>query len=353
LALAVAYLPPEPERSADFPERRSTAEKRRLDQLNNAYGETQELLAAVRFRDSLHRILVTRHDSAGGVEIAFRMELPQENYALVRAAAQRLWRSLNPVPGARLIIILGSGRRWRSSYLLPEALDGRSCVASISLEWGVGWLRTRSRAAEIGTNLEPWLRDAVAPCLYYTAFGSPGSEIEAWLTRRSFAPAYTADWNAPPPTLRFEDDPSRYDYLIYNASFDALACTDGRRARCAPALLDRPEFYGRSSIKGMVHRYFFTRSVPGEDHYLATLVHDMGRDRFARFWRSSEPAEEAFAAAFGQPMDQWTAMWARNVAPDLPPFGPAPRPIAVLYAVGLAALAAGLAAAAVMRRQVS
>src|SRR5882672_8496095 len=114
-----------------------------------------------------------------------------------------------------------------------------------------------------------------------------------------------------------------------------------------------PEFYGRSSIKGMVHRYFFTRSVPGEDHYLATLVHDMGRDRFARFWRSSEPAEEAFAAAFGQPMDQWTAMWARNVAPDLPPFGPAPRPIAVLYAVGLAALAAGLAAAAVMRRQVS
>jgi hypothetical protein len=269
----------------------------------------------------------------------------------VRAAAQRLWTRLNPVPGARLIIIVGGGRFWLRTYLLPVALDGHTCLAQISLDWEVQWLRQPARGAP-GSNLDPWLRDAIAPCLYYAAFGRPGREIEAWLNRRAFVPAYMADWTSPPPVLRFEDNPSRYDYLYYNASFDALACTDGRLARCGPAIQAVPGYFKTSPVEGMVRRAYLARSLPAENYYLATLVHDKGRDRFGAFWRSSASVPDAFAAAFDESIDQWTAAWARRTVPDLPPFGPTPRPIAVLLGIMMAGVAIGAAAAGVTRRRV-
>jgi hypothetical protein len=355
LALAVAYLPPGSMRQTDHSMPTRTPEAMRLDHLNNAYGETEQALRAIQFRDSLRRVLARRGDG-DGVEVAFelsgpyRTALSPENYALMRAAAQRLWTRVNPVPGARLIIIVGAGRFWLRTYLLPVALDGRTCVAQISLDWEVQWLR-QPRRDGTGTNLEPWLREAIAPCLYYAAFGRPGAEIEAWLTRRAFVPAYTADWDSPQPILRFEDDPSRYDYLYYNASFDALACTDGRLARCGPAVQAAPAYLKASPVEGMVRRQFLARSLPAENYYLAALVHDNGRDRFAAFWRSSASVPDAFAAAFGKSMDQWTAAWARRSVPDLPPFGPTPRPIAVLLGILMSGVAIGAAAAGVMRRR--
>jgi len=356
LALAVAYLPPEPRgimESTVMP----APERQRLDRLNSAYSELEETLRGVQFRDSL-RAALSRHalpDSAG-VDVAFRFEdmrsaLPEENQVLVRAAAQRVWSRLNPAAGARLIIILTTGRRWQRGYVLPVALDGRTCVATISLDWDVKWLWQR-KPNQNGTNLEPWLRDATAPCLYYAAFGSPGPQIEAWLNRRAFTPAYTADWTAAPPVLRFEDNPNRYEYLYYNASFDALACADGRMTRCGPAVEGAPEYFKPSPVRGLVHRVFLPRSMPAENYYLAALVHDLGRERFAGFWRSRASVPDAFVAAFGLPMDQWTSAWARRSVPDLPPFGPAPRPIAVLLGLVMAGVAIAAAAGGVMRRRV-
>ena len=356
LALAVAYLPPEPLRLTESSPSSRQPERIQLDRLNNTYGEIAAQLRAVQFRDSLRRTLATRRDT-GAVNVAFHLSelhdfaIADENHVLVRAAAQRLWNRVQPMPGTRLMIIVGGARKWQSTYVLPAALDGRTCVAMISLDWNVQWLQ-QPNTQEVGSNLEPWLRDAAAPCLYYAAFGNPGPEIEAWLTRRSFVPAYTADWDATQPTLRFEDDPSHYEYLYYNASFDALACTDGRAARCGEAIRAEPVSFRPSGVTGMVHRIFLPRSLPAENYYLAALVHDMGRDRFGTFWRSSSSVPEAFAAAFGEPMDQWTAAWARRSVPDLPPFGPRPRPVAVLLSVLMAGIAITAAAAGVMRRRV-
>jgi len=355
LALAVAYLPPEPQgvmESTVVP----PPETQRLDQLNSAYHQIQETLRGVQFRDSIRAALL-RHPDSGGVEVAFRLEnmlhttFPDENYALVRSAAQRVWSRLNPRPGARLIIIVTAGYRWQRTYLLPVALDGRTCVATISLDWDVKWLWRRG-PTQNSTNLEPWLRDATAPCLYYAVFGDPGPEIEAWLNRRAFAPAYTADWTSSMPRLRFEDNPNRYEYLYYNASFDALACTDGRVARCGPAVEGIPEYFKPSPVRGLAHRVLLPRSMPVENHYLAALVHDMGRERFANFWRSRGSVPDAFLAAFGVPMDAWTAAWARRSVPDLPPFGPTPRPIAVVLGLVMAGVAIAAAAGGVMRRRV-
>lgn len=350
-ALAVAYLPPEPSASGESRLDRRLVDRTWLERLNRAYGETREMLVAVQFRDSLRQALNAARHGPDGVEVAFHMQLPEESRALVRTAMQRLWTQLNPSPGARMVVIVTDGRRWRSTYVLPPALDGHTCVATISLDWGVAWLKNRN-TQEKGTNLLPWLRDAVAPCLYYAAFGRPGSAIEAWLLARGFAPAYTADWDSPPPTIHLLDQPERYDYLVYNVAFDGLACSAGQRSRCAPALLARAE-YGISSIAGMVHRYPWSRNLPADDRYFAALIHDMGRERFANFWRSSAPVDEAFLAAFGEPVGAWTATWAHNFTPDLPPFGPRPRPIAVFLGLALAAVAVAGAGLWVMRRQVS
>lgn len=351
VVLAVAYLPPEPDRANDSLSAYRTPEKRRVDRLNQVYADTREMLMAVHFRDSLRRTLTAPHRDTASVEVAFRIQLPQESYRLVRSAAQRLWLQLDPMPGTRMLIILGEGHGWRANYFLPSVLDDRTCVAAIPLEWSVQWLRTPN-TEERGTNLQPWLRDAVAPCLYYGAFGRPGPAIEAWLTSRALTPAYNADWTTPPPTLRRQDEPNRYDYVIYNASFDALACGDGRTSRCRHALLDR-EDVGASGVAGLVHRTYWTRSLPAESYYLAALVHEAGRERFARFWRSTESVDTAFAEAFGRPIEEWTGGWARTFVPDMPPFGPAPRPTAVIFGLALALAAIGVSAAYVVRRQVS
>lgn len=351
LVLAVAYLPPEPARPVDSLVTYRTPEKRRVDLLNQAYGETRRLLMAVRFRDSLRRSLNAPHRDTASVEIAFRIQLPQESYGLVRSAVTRMWTQLDPMPGTRLVVVLVEQRPWQTSYFLPSSLDGRTCVAAIPLDWSLQWLRTRD-TEERGTNLLPSLQNAVAPCLYYGAFGRPGPAIETWLTSRALKPAYNADWSAPPPTLRQEDEPNRYDYLISNVSFDALACGDGRTSRCRAALLGRAKF-GASGVEGLVHRNYWTRSLPAENYYLAALVHEAGRERFARFWRSTQSVDAAFSDAFGQPIEVWTGRWARAFAVGMPPFGPAPRPIAVIFGLALAAAAVVISGAYVLRRQVS
>ena len=79
----------------------------------------------------------------------------------------------------------------------------------------------------------------------------------------------------------------------------------------------------------------------------------MGRERFARFWRSSAPVDSAFALAFGESLDRWTMDWARRVVPELPPLGPAPRGQAVFFSLAFAALVLTLALSLVGRRHVT
>ena len=348
-ALALAYLPPQPSNSVETAVAYRTLEKRRVDRLNEAYEATRGELTSLRFRDSLRRALKAPRRDTNSVEVAFRVQLPTQSSALVRAAAQRLWKRLDPVPGSRLVFILGTGRSWRASYVLPSVLDGRTCVAAIPLDRYVEWLKNRN-TDERGTNLQPWLSSAAGPCLYYGAFGRPGRAIEAWLVAHGMRPAYIADWSSPIPTLGTNEDPNRYEYQLYNASFDALACGDGRTSRCTAALMDHTG--PNRSVEGFVLRSYWTGSFPGEHYYLATLVREMGRDRFGNFWRSTKSVDAAFVDAFGQPIDKWTGAWAKRFAAGMPPLGPAARPVAALFALLLASLAIVLVALLVTRRQV-
>lgn len=358
LALAAAYLPPQPGKS-DYSRRwGSFAEKARVDVVNRAYHRTEDLIKQSRFRDSISALLRRSGPQMGDVHVVIRGSLADMSQREFRAAVEQVWRRAGAAPGARLLVLLdvATHRAYWPTYVLPPALDGRTCVASLTLDWNVAWLRRGGRAR--GTNLQPWLVEALGPCLYYGAFGQPGPQIEAWLQERSFKVANTADWTAAQPTVSVREDPHMWDALVSEMSFDALACTDGRLSRCGNAVKhpfneEGIALQSRGTIDGVVRRTFWPRNFPVDDHYLAALVHEMGRDRFGQFWRSTASVDSAFAAAFGQPMDQWTAHWARAFVPDLPPFGPAPRLSAVFFGFALAAIAVAAAAAFVTRRQVS
>jgi hypothetical protein len=350
LIVAVAYVPPESE-----PNQRSLTggevvpEHARLNRLNRVYNKTVERLADVRFRDSLARVLSSRGANAASVEIAFRGDLPASARASFAATVNKIWREIEPLPIMRLLVILDvNSRPAATTYTVPRALDGKTCVASLGLAWNVQWLRRGARDAS-GTNLEPWVREMIAPCLYYGAFGQPGPHVETWLSQNWFRPANSADWTTPPPVVRVADVQAGYNFLL-SSSFDALACTDGRVERCHEALADPPML--ERTPRPRVRRSYWTQGFLADDHYLAALVHQMGRERFGQFWRSSAPLDSAFASAFGEPLEAWTAKWAHAFVPDLPPFGPAPRPRGASWAVLLAAIAVAASVVYVTRRQV-
>jgi hypothetical protein len=349
LALAVAYAPPPPgERRFGTPTMASP-ETSREERLSDAYGRAQHALLAVRLRDSLRRTL---RDAAPGadVHVAVIGPLPESSRRELARGVHHVWEELTPLPGARIAVILNTRReRAQTIYLLPRVLDGRTCAASVPVGWSIEWLWQPTADAR-GINLHPWLREALAPCLYYATFGPPGPAIEAWLTARAFHPAGRVDWTegagSPSGTTHSLD----YNVINSNVSFDALACGDGRLARCRPALFTPFENVARAD--GIVVRRYWT-TFPGERYLLAALVEEMGPDRFTRFWRSPAPVDSAFFTEFGLPFEVWTARWMRRFVRDVPPLGPAPRPVAVVYGLVLAAFALAAAAGYTTRRRVT
>jgi hypothetical protein len=363
VTLAVAYLPPEPKAPRALVQAEALPEAARLNLLSGAYGRAKAMLNAVRFRDSLSRVVRSGSDGSHDVTVVIAGSAVSDSARRAfRGAVDHVWRRVRPLPEARLVVLLdvAAKRFVAPRYVLPSALDGRTCAAALTLDYSVEWLRTPP-SLERGENLEPWLFEQLGPCLYYSAFGLPGPAIERWLQQRSYRLANVADWQGPPPTLRVLDDANALNNAISDMSFDALACTDGRLERCRRAIFYDSRRWDvpvglrlkTAEIPGYLRRVNWPRNFLGEDRYLSTLVHDMGRDRFGRFWHATTPVDSAFAAAFGASMDRWTRDWARTVVPGVPPLGPIPRGRAFLLAVLVGALALGLMLGLVHRRQIS
>lgn len=361
LALAAAYLPPQPgAHPYEAPD--PTGPQARLNLINRTYSRARELTSDLRLRDSVGRLIRAAGSRLPALEVITKGLPTDEVRRAFRDAVTEVWERSGPAPGSRLIVLFDVTRRSAETpkYVLPSALDGRTCVASLTHEWVVAWLRNVRRVPP-GTNLLPWLRDrALGPCLYYGAFGEPGPHIQAWLEERAFRIANSGEWDTPPPTISLRDPSiTMREVVASDMSFDALSCTDGNAARCRVAVLfaTNDGVYRRHDrdprSAGVFRRAYWPRSFAIDDRYLASLVHEMGRDRFGRFWRSPQPVDSAFLAAFGQPLEQWTARWARAFMPDMPPFGPAPRPLAAVSALLLALGAVAAAGLYVTRRQIS
>jgi len=138
-------------------------------------------------------------------------------------------------------------------------------------------------------------------------------------------------------------------------------CQAGARQDCANAILDPERFRDNSILRGagivsdLQSPPVFDDRVRfewGEHSFLADLIRVQGRDRFRAFWRSDLPVDQAFQAAYGESIGDWTYRWAVARYGTYAP-GPTVSIATVLLAVSTALALLAFAATVAGRREVS
>lgn len=198
-------------------------------------------------------------------------------------------------------------------------------------------------------------------CGFYAGYGKPGARIEAWLRRGAadFASGVNlegrrfllSNWGGRGPFGLFQ--------RLSGISPRGMACLAGDEAKCEDAFLrSAPAGGGRardgwlrgSPVEGspvdfIEYRYRVTGPDFGflDEHLLAGLEEEFGRERFRRFWRSDDPVPGAFLAAFGVSAGAWTRSWTQRHLGRMErgPTVPLPASVISLATVGLFAAAAG------------
>jgi hypothetical protein len=378
----VAYQPtgelPESAEPYYGPRIGATPERRRADALGAAFARARMELAVAQRRDTLLASARARPTSsldslyaaaAGGprsagpsLQITFPAS-PAARRALNQAFAA-VWDELAPLDTTVRVVALVRNSYGLNTYLLPYGTDGRTCVASLLLDWQLRRLARPKEEPPPRELIVDFFRDNLGACAYYAAFGQPGRAIERWLESRSFDLAGQATWASPsPPSPAPEASTAAlFDRLIaggdarYGASFDALGCASGEPGACRRALFEgiptSPNRY-RPRMRGVVlDRAFFSegRGFYGGRGYLADLVREIGRERFIEFWRSPLPPDSAFAAATGQSIERWTAHWERGRLHGMMFRNRVPLAAVLLSLLVAGAVIAGGAAAVTRRR---
>jgi len=368
--VAVAQLPPREPPRATFgpPERNFSPERRRVMRIDVELRAARRQLGRAESRTELLRAVRAAAPRRGAAPLLItNLPLAPVTRRAIEEQLAVIWREIGPVSGdiAVGVVVNDQGLLMQ---VLPPATDGHLCAVALPVEWSLRWI-ARSADAPRPDQLLPWLRNGLGPCGFYAAFGRPGPQMERWLLGRGFDLGYDMDWLGPRglergfdqsvvigPALRFRPFWEPDDR--YQASLDAVACNAWDLARCHAALF-APDttMVGRemrSDPPGVVVRPWWRSrgTMYRGSHYLADLIHDVGRERFQAFWRSAAPVDSAFFAAMDTPIEVWTARWQRESMGVLR-VGSAIRPLSVLLsllAVGLCVTAGAFLAG---RRQSS
>jgi len=362
--IAIALLPPSPDwweeryrRWADTPTR--------LELIDRTVRRAEMRLHLLTMRDSALALLA-RQPRAG--RAAPRLVIPDAVAPPRRRVLEAAWdsvvRGLGPAASgvAAGMLVLTSDNSEATLYLLPQATGDGGCFVVVELgRWSRG-----------GFTMPRTLRRALGPCGYFHAFGPPGPHVLAWLERAGLQPAAEADWAGTDRAVGFRRaaeplDPEARDLTSiietawqrpYLGTLEQTACASGRLTACSD-VLGTPE-----------HQYFRLRRWPALEasgvflrpgplgpwwasepgYFFADLVHDQGRERFARFWRSPLPVDSAFAATFGVPLDRYLSEWLRR--DHTVRIGPSIRPSSVWLSLLFLVVVVGAGALFTTRRQV-
>ena len=366
-ATALALLPPSPE-YWDRPGVPHWYGPRlaRVEQLERAVNRAQRRVRAAEVRDRVRAALRTTPIRPGArPQLRIAAALSPALADAMRASWDSLVMALGPYdPAAGLAVILLDApaklapRHW---HYLPEATDGRTCVAVV----------------EIGDRQEPWgdrtrwLRRVLGPCAFYAAFGSPGPRLREWLDSSAMQIAYAPTWDAPGSVRRRRavdlnaGQPLGMVERIRTAvlgrtvrtTLEETGCAAGELHACRRYLLTDElggEWFRWSlGLPGVIPNRASLRAWHDPDvlNFLSDLVSLEGRDRFAAFWRSPATIDSAFAGAYGLSLEQWTMSWARQGGEVR--VGPHVRRSSVLLSLLFVVLVVGAGAMLTTRRQVS
>lgn len=391
LMLVAVLLPLRPRGSGDSAATVDDA-ARRLDRLGSLELNAAFRWAALTLRDSARALAP---GMTGGVPptVVLRGFPPGDSAPDAAKEIAALWRAI-PDPDRRVrvqLLLYDDTHAEFPTYFgtfISDSANGVRCIAM-----------TPARSRPRGTLgiFKSELDRALAPCALYAAFGPPGPTLAAWLAGTRYAPAGSVDWitgrrqdemvqgpfamwsNGGAPGRRIValasmlglDDIASILVPPYEFGAAGLQCLNGDPEACRTSVLfpDVMRWGDRDIPRDLTPPSFLMRpdsatlaSVrPPASTYLAEMIGDFGRARFRAFWASALPMDSAFARAFGEPLGEWTARWARRAwlstfdaqyrSADVT-LGVTLRPIAPLLATLWSAVALAVASLVAYRRRV-
>ena len=358
----------------------TTQDERRLANIVARTNERRRMLA---LRDSV--ISTAPASSASGLTVIVDPRFPPTLRATLADALERQWAALGLTPRIPTIVALvmdtarspnGLPRQMRFpgglpiETFIPSIATGNRCVAlariAATMDSDSPFVRLLLKNATTTETTQALL----GACALINAFGSPGPYVERWMADTHWQLARLAAWNTaavPQPWVAQRTSASLVDGL--SATVDAtwqlrriiapkgIACLAGKAGAC-----ERAFFEGHadpsdsawiahviSSSGTSASGFFFpigpSTLGPDDGTIVSEMVRTLGKDRFAKFWRSSEPVAAAFASAGGGDLDAFARAWARRmygtttVGPSLSSLGLTTGAIVVLLTFGLAVVA--------------
>ena len=323
LTILAAYLPPQHPPEPDYRgqwQSYPTRESRLAKRLGDDYRLAARRARVLGERDSLMWVLASRPRRLGAIT-------PLGSPGKMDSAARAIVREEAPLVPAlshdvQTVFALVPNSSWEdnSNTYLPLATDGQTCIVVLSTN--PDFHHTVPRGFHF--------RDDFGPCAFVAAFGMPGKDVGAWLESRAYDLALQSDWTLPSHPIPTTDEPQLSMWLSatfahlagrvgpydqwdfagpYWQSLGLVGCAAGKTAACRRYFFSPLRDQFRYSIPGVSERNFFYPDYTSR--VMASLVREQGTERFARFWRSPLPPEQAFDAAFTVPFDQWAMSWTR------------------------------------------
>jgi hypothetical protein len=204
-------------------------------------------------------------------------------------------------------------------------------------------------------------RRVFGPCVFWARYGAPGPAVQAWLLSGGYGFADSPENYAVDEEVRVRRSVFGIRRGWYMEPFAGERCLSGRKGACAKAVLDTAalgQWWRRSRRALPDAPPTYVRETYGiitfgvlDATMLSQLEQRYGRERFGSFWRSSQPVEPAFEAAFGVSLDDYVRGWARSVY-GVEPIGPRMSLLTVLLSLLTVGALLGIALRIVQRRAV-
>lgn len=310
-------------------------------------------LRVLQLRDSVFtpRVLVA---ADSGMTVLTDRQFPDSVRRFVSATIRQAWQSNHPghqVPVIVAVVLdttttldglpIGRGT-YGNAHVFPPDSVSRACRVLVREDRGVTQryakqMKLFARSMVLGNAPSVSGSTILGPCLLYATYGTPGPAVAAWLSQ--------TDWRSTRAIAANRQSPTWLDEYWYTYSWrfggvipgadeadvawdtrswlsdNGIACIAGNDARCvdgfvAPVVAIKSEHEWQHDIIDIGSSWSswgFPRTEtlgPASGWLVSDMIHDLGPDRFEKFWQSSTPPRTAFEAAAQQPLGSWLHAWA-------------------------------------------
>jgi len=362
-----------------------TAERQAAYTIRNKATAANSMLKRLRLVDSLSARVVS--SAEGPVVIDLPPEAGPEERSMLSEAVRRQVAYLGVGPTDMVVSVsyvdarFGNHPDFQSQVrsgvdYFSGTVDGRSfCLVVYPLFPTSRWdPRTHLRRAimartdvRFAANTDGAPTDVLGPCSLHLVYGSPGPAIRRWLRddgmSRLFRSPLPGSAYPSPPIDEHRGmygewkDRTRGDRAYGRESPVGEGCLAGHIDACRRAVLDPIAYVDPDSYPELEEWISSGYTIPRrpfggrERTWMGDLETEFGRDRFARFWTSDQDVEDAFTAAFGEPIEVWTMRWAQDRM-GVQKAGPSVDLLSVLLTLVTLLACVGISTATATRRRV-